>query len=155
MIRFEKATQKDAKALTRVSRSTFEHDVNYGAPDRGGPPGYDSEAWQRRMMRRGNYFKILAADEIIGGMIVFSAGGGHYELGRIFIHPDRQNQGIGVQALAFIEHAFLDAKRWTLNTPSWAERNHHFYEKLGYVKSGEHEPLETPFLLFSYEKTIS
>jgi hypothetical protein len=32
-----------------------------------------------------------------------------------------------------------DVQKWTLGTPSWAFRNQHFYEKLGFVKIRETE----------------
>jgi len=41
---------------------------------------------------------------------------------------------------------------WTLDTPDYATRNHHFYEKFGYVRVGS-EPVED-FMLLAYEKHI-
>jgi hypothetical protein len=35
--------------------------------------------------------------------------------------------------------AFPEAKKWILGTPSWAIRNQHFYEKMGFVKVRETE----------------
>jgi len=32
---------------------------------------------------------------------------------------------------------FPGAERWTVGTPSWAVRNHHFYEKVGFAKVRE------------------
>jgi RimJ/RimL family protein N-acetyltransferase len=49
-----------------------------------------------------------------------------------------------------IERAHPAAMRWTLDTPAYAHRNHHFYEKLGFQKAGEHDV--DGFLLFAYEK---
>jgi len=95
VIRFKRAKTGDAKALARVSWRAFDNDINYGAPGKGGPPGYKSERWQSRMTRIGKYYKILDDYKTIGGFIVFDKGNGHYELGRIFIDPDYQNQGIG------------------------------------------------------------
>jgi len=66
-------------------------------------------------------------------------GEGHYELGRIYVDPDFQNQGIGQQAVKLMFRAFPEVNRWTLGTPSWAIRNQHFYEKLGFEKLGETE----------------
>ncbi len=140
MIRFEKAKPEDAKALARVSGRAFDNDIHYGAPGPGGPPGYNSDRWQRRMMVIGNYYKKLDDDRIIGGFIVFPQGGGYFVLGRICIDPDRQNQGIGAQAIAFMEQSFTDARCWTLGTPRWNRRNHHFYEKVGYARIGEDGP---------------
>ncbi len=139
MLRFEKAKPEDAKALTHISGRAFDNDINYGAPGRGGPPGYKYEMWQIRMMTRGGYYKIILEEGvpfIIGGFIVFQNSFGDCELGRIFIDPDYQNQGIGAQAMAFMEKQFPEARRWTLGTPAWNLRTQHFYEKCGYVRIG-------------------
>jgi GNAT superfamily N-acetyltransferase len=138
MITFKRAVVTDSADLTAVQKRTFDDDSRrYLGTETGGPPGYDSHKWQLTMMKRGLYYKILSDGQLIGGMIIFNLGGGHYELGRIFIDPNFQNQGIGTQAMAFIEQRFPDARKWTLDTPAWAVRNHHFYEKLGYVRVGE------------------
>ena len=78
-------------------------------------------------------------------------GGNHYELGRIYIDPAYQGQGIGAIAMRWIETAF-PARRWTLDTPGWATRNHHFYEKLGYVRLREEGT--PPHTMIFYEKRL-
>lgn len=155
MIRFEKATPADAPALTAVQARTFDDDSRrFGGQPRGGPPGYDSTAWQIDIMRKATaYYKILSDDQVIGGIILFNFRPGQYELGRIYVDPDFQNRGIGQQAMQFIEDAHPDAVRWTLETPSWATRNHHFYEKVGYVKTGEVKAGR--MAAFRYEKRIA
>ena len=136
MLRFEKARSEDAKALALVSWQAFDNDVHYGAPGPGGPPGYRSDRWQSKMMRLGKYYKVLADNRIIGGFIIFDQGNRHYELGRIFIAPDFQNQGIGTQAFEFMWTEFPFARRWTLGTPTWNLRTRHFYKKVGFVEVG-------------------
>lgn len=79
-------------------------------------------------------------------------GEGHYHLGVIFIDPAYHNQGIGTQAMHFIEKTYL-AKRWTLDTPKYAIRNQHFYEKFAYIKVREFEP-DDDITLIAYEKLI-
>jgi hypothetical protein len=121
MIRIEKARSEDSKALALASWRAFANDVNYGAPGVGGPPGYKSDRWQSKMIRIGKYYKILADTRIIGGFIVF-------------------DQGIGTQAIEFMEKTFPQVRRWTLGTPRWNLRTQHFYEKIGYVRVGIEEP---------------
>ena len=136
VIRFEKARSKDAAALTRISERASHSDIYCGAPGIGGPPGYNSEGWQRQMMGIGDYFKILVSDQIVGGVIVFRKRPREYELGRIFVDPDYQDQGIGTQAMGFLWEEHPLAKRWTLGTPAWNHRMRHFYKKVGFVKVG-------------------
>jgi GNAT superfamily N-acetyltransferase len=137
MIVFRKARASDAEALAQVSERAFHSDVHCGATGTGGPPGYDSAAWQRMIMRAGDYYTILADDQTAGGIIVFRKGTRQYELGRIFVDPSRQNQGIGAQAFQFLWKTYPLAKRWTLGTPAWNRRTRHFYKKVGFVEIGE------------------
>lgn len=154
MITFVKATPADAPALTAVQTRCFDDDSRrFLGRETGGPPGYDSVDWQIEYMQRGHYYTIRANGQIIGGMIIFHMKGGHYVLGRIYLDPDFQNQGIGTQAMMFIETEFPRSTTWSLDTPAWATRNHHFYEKLGYVKVGEQGSGEDRE--FNYKKTIS
>jgi GNAT superfamily N-acetyltransferase len=55
------------------------------------------------------------------------------------VDPDFQNRGIGQQAVRQMFDAFPEARKWILGTPSWAIRNQHFYEKMGFVKIRETE----------------
>jgi RimJ/RimL family protein N-acetyltransferase len=136
---FRKARPQDAPALAEASKRAFHSDVHCGAPPGtpGGPPGYDSPQWQRKMMRFGDYFTIVAEKEIVGGIIVFRKAAREYELGRIFVDPDFQNQGIGTQAFDFLWEEYPLAKRWTLGTPAWNRRTRHFYKKVGFEEIGE------------------
>jgi GNAT superfamily N-acetyltransferase len=131
-----KARRADAVALALVSQRAFDDDIHYGAPGPGGPPGYKSALWQERMMHVGDYYKILAAGQIIGGMIVFEKSLRECELGRIFLAPEYQNQGIGVQAFDFLWRTYPLARCWRLDTPAWNLRNRHFYCKVGFTEVG-------------------
>ena len=144
-IQITKAEQQDARALMGVSKLAFDDDINYGAPQVGGPPGYTSANWHLRMILTCDVFKILAESDdsdrlsgrIVGGIIVYEKGYRHMELGRMFIHPDYQNQGIGGQVIQFLEETYPDTKLWTLDTPTWNKRNEHFYQKMGYGLTGQ------------------
>jgi RimJ/RimL family protein N-acetyltransferase len=137
MIRFEKARSGDAERLAEVSKRAFDHDIHYGAPGPGGPPGYDSAAWQARAMKFGDYYKLVAGKQIIGGIVILRKGAREYEVGRIHIEPEFQNQGIGTEAFQFLWEEYPLAKRWTLGTPAWNERTRHFYKKVGFVEIGK------------------
>ncbi len=118
MIELKPATPVDAVELTDVQMRTFDQDSRlHGQGERGGPPGYDSVAWQIDMMQRGPYFKLVDRQRIIGGAIVFDYGCGHFELGRIYLDPEFQNRGLGSIAMQLIEQQFPAAERWTLDTP--------------------------------------
>jgi GNAT superfamily N-acetyltransferase len=136
MATFRRAQTQDAETLALVSKRAFDDDVHYGAPGPGGPPGYDSSAWQRRMMRLGDYYAIEESGRVIGGIIVFRKEPRCYEVGRIFVEPDCQNQGIGSEAFLFLWKTYPLAKRWSLGTPQWNKRTRHFYAKVGFTELG-------------------
>ncbi len=137
MVEFGLARPGDAESLARASERAFHSDIHCGAPGLGGPPGYKSAEWQRKMMRWGKYYRISVDGQIVGGFIVFPKEPRCYELGRIFVDPDFQNQGIGTQAFEFLWKTYPLAKKWTLGTPAWNVRTRHFYKKVGFVETGE------------------
>lgn len=133
MICFAPASAADMPALVALQTRTFDDDSRrFRNQPSGGPPGYDSLDWNLKIGGMGRYFKILLDETLVGGFVVFDLGHDHYELGRIYVDPAFQDRHIGAQAMAFIETAFPQATRWTLDTPVWATRNHHFYEQCGY-----------------------
>ena len=127
--------------------------MNYGAPVVCGPPGYDSPDWQRQAMRRGHLYKLLEGDRVVGGFVLFRRDDDTVELGRAFIEPELQNQGIGGELLAFAEGVFPETRRLILDTPDWNLRTRHFYEKAGYRRIGEIDTGEG-FPLIQYEKRL-
>jgi len=131
MVGIEKATTEDAERLTEIETRTFEDDNKLKPPrcSMERPPGYDSVGWNAEWIEKTPYYKILFNDQIVGGLIVFHMGEGHYELGRIYVDPDSQNQGIGQQAVKLMFRAFPEVNRWILGTPSWAIRNQHFFAR--------------------------
>jgi GNAT superfamily N-acetyltransferase len=136
MVEFSRARPSDAEQLARVSERAFHSDIHCGAPGVGGPPGYKSADWQKRMMRAGQYYRITLDGQIVGGFIIFPKEPRCYELGRIFVDPDVQNQGIGTRAFEYIWRTYPLAKKWALGTPEWNVRTRHFYAKVGFVEVG-------------------
>ena len=139
MVRIESATLGDVEKLTEIQTRTFDDDNKWkpSGCSLEGPPGYDSVDWNAGWIVRTPYYRIVFDGQIVGGLIVFDLGEGCYELGRIWVDPDFQNRGIGQHAVRLVFETFPEATRWTVGTPSWAVRNQHFYEKVGFVKVGE------------------
>jgi GNAT superfamily N-acetyltransferase len=126
----------DAKGLARISRRAFEQDVAVGAPEPGGPPGYDSPEWQAQTAREATAYLVVEREgDVVGGLIVFG-GHGDYWLGRMFVAPEWQGRGVGTEALHRLEEAYPDWTRWALETPVWNRRTQSFYEKAGYSRVG-------------------
>ena len=141
MVELKKAEKRDVEALTETQIRTFVDDNKLKPPNCSmeGPPGYNSVKWNAHWIENTPYYKILSNGQIVGGLILFDMGEGHFEVGRIWVAPEFQNQGIGQAAMKTMFNLHPDVKKWTLGTPSWAIRNQHFYEKMGFVRLWETE----------------
>jgi RimJ/RimL family protein N-acetyltransferase len=148
-ITLTEAIEDDAELLAQISASAFQSDLLCGAPEEGGPPGYNSPEWQQTAIKSATaYLKIVLDGKIVGGLIVFARRDGSYELGRMFVDPRYHRQGIGLRAVEMLLARYPEAWKWTLDTLAWNVRTRNFYEKLGFVVVAEQDDL-----LF-YEKVI-
>ncbi|MGD8506920.1 MAG: GNAT family N-acetyltransferase [Candidatus Bathyarchaeota archaeon] len=157
-VQLDHATTKDIPELTRVMTRAFDDDSqkHLGKP-KGGPSGYDNGDFFRKWMpyKESVTYKMVAKGKTIGGIIVWIYKHGRNGLGTIFVDPDYQDQGIGTRAWSLIEETYPDTKSWTLGTPSWATKNHHFYEKNGFRKIREEATDDIPEgVSFIYSKAM-
>jgi ribosomal protein S18 acetylase RimI-like enzyme len=77
--------------------------------------------------------KATVDGRIIGSVRAFMRDGTCF-IGRLIVHPDFQNQGIGTRLMQEIEAYFGQAQRYELFTGHKSERNLYLYHKLGYRK---------------------
>ena len=152
ILTFNEISETDIPDLTSVMTRAFDNDVQkHLGWKSGGPEGYDTGEFFRKWLfgyKESEGYKILLEDKVIGGFIVWIYEHGKNILGTIFVDPAHQDRGIGTQAWQFIEAAYPDAKQWTLGTPIWAVKNHHFYEKCGF------QHVETTEDSFVYRKEM-
>ncbi|MFM2484326.1 GNAT family N-acetyltransferase [Celerinatantimonas yamalensis] len=151
MVSLELATLEDAEILKLISMDAFSPDFEqYGSY----PPGIESLTWHASEVEKGHYYKIVNNDKVAGGMLAVPAHDSDIEIKYFFIAKEFQNRQIGSTAMHLIEAKYPSMTVWNLVTPSKAYRNHHFYEKLGYLKIGESQlDLNKEFKFFEYQKT--
>lgn len=65
------AEEREIPLLTEISKAAFDSDVSVGAAGPGGPSGYDSCAWHKRMLEEGHLLAAVEGDRLLGGAIVF------------------------------------------------------------------------------------
>ncbi|MGD0338390.1 MAG: GNAT family N-acetyltransferase [Bacteroidota bacterium] len=81
-----------------------------------------------------NHNVILKAEDqskIIGSLRAYEKNRICY-IGRVIVHPDYQNKGIGTKLMIEIERRFPDVSKYELFTGYKDEKNIYFYGKLGY-----------------------
>lgn len=150
-VTIERSVHQEAEELVRVQVESFHSDaVLYPGVEKGGPPGYDSVDRMRRKIAEDVTYTIRADGKIVGGVMLFEKEAGHLHLDVFFVDPSLHSKGIGSKAMTFLAETYPGV-RWTLDTPVYALRNHHFYEKFGFVRVGQtFEP--DGFALYAYEK---
>ena len=81
----------------------------------------------------GIQFLLKAAmdEKIIASVRAHTKEGTCY-IGRLIVHPDFQNRGIGTKLMYEIEKIFSTCQRFELFTGARSERNLYLYQKLGY-----------------------
>lgn len=138
IVLLEQAEEGDAEDLASISKRAFHSDIDVGAPspESGGPPGYDSPSFQKRVMKMLVCYKILLDESIVGGLYISSRGKQHRVVERIFVDPPFHNRGIATQAMEILWGMYSSVQLWTLGTPEWNVRTRHFYEKLGFLQVG-------------------
>lgn len=92
--------------------------------------------------------KAIEDNKLVGSIRACQKNGTCH-VGRVVVHPDYQNQGIGSKLMNKIEEYFKVIKRFELFTGFKDEKNLYLYQKLGYKifrKEQVAENLEMVFL---------
>ena len=131
-LQFLKAGTADAVTLVGISKHSFESDVEVGASELCGPPGYKSLQFYTKMARMNCLYKLIDDNGLtVGGAVLFIKDN-EMNVGRIFVSPEHLRKGYGIFMMQQIEEMFSDVQTFTLDTPVWNLRTNQFYMKLGY-----------------------
>lgn len=103
--------------------------------------------------RNQTILKIEDEGKIIGSVRACEKNGICY-IGRVIVHPERQNRGLGKLLMKEIEDAFNKCSKYSLFTGKLSMRNLHFYGSLGYTSIGK-EKVNEKLMLVYFEKPNS
>ena len=97
------------------------------------------------------YFIILDGVRIGAIRIVYNDETKRARISPMFIVPEHQGKGYGQEVIILVEDV-VNAEYWELKTILQEERNSHFYEKMGYRKTGLTQEVNDRMTIVSYEK---
>lgn len=96
--------------------------------------------------------KAIDESKIVGSVRAISDGNTCF-IGKLIVHPDFQNRGLGTELMISIEKMFEGVERFELFTGHLSAKNLHLYKKLGYKRFGEKQVTEK-LKLVSLEKFL-
>jgi ribosomal protein S18 acetylase RimI-like enzyme len=99
------------------------------------------------------FLKALLDERIIGSVRAYSKEGTCY-IGRLIVHPDFQNRGIGTGLMNELERIFNNCRSFELFTGDRSERNLYLYQKLGYKIFKTAKITDQTTIVYLEKKTI-
>jgi ribosomal protein S18 acetylase RimI-like enzyme len=126
----ERATIADAEEILSLQKLAYQSEARiYSVFDI--PPLIQSLEEVRDEFKGKIVLKAVFNGKIVGSVRAFLKDGTCY-IGRLVVHPNFQNQGIGTKLMSEIERVFSNARRFELFTGHKSVKNLHLYQKLGY-----------------------
>lgn len=123
------ADVEDLEEILRLQKLAYQSEAAiYG--DNNIPPLVQT---LEELIAEANYsvvLKYIEDDKIVGSVRAYKKDGTCH-IGKLIVHPDYQNRGIGKKLLAAIENQF-QGLRYELFTGHLSEKNLKLYKKLGY-----------------------
>jgi len=124
------ATEKDLEAILALQKLAYQSEAQrYDDFDL--PPLRQTLDEIQADFARMAFFKATAGERIVGSVRGYAKDGTCY-IGRLIVHPDVQNRGIGARLMQTLEQHFSTAQRFELFTGHKSEPALHLYRKLGY-----------------------
>ncbi len=135
MIRLDVALEADAEQIRDLMIEVEKDETErwFANGERIFIPGYSSIDMQRYHMWDKRYYKIMYNDAVAGVLLISYTGREHARIDRFYIHPEFQNKGIGSKAFGLVEEIYPKVTNWSLDCIQESIRNHHFYEKNGFI----------------------
>ncbi len=131
-ILYQKICPADYEELTKIMITAFNEDTSMHTDMKeDGPAGYNNGELIKWLSEHENFesYKIVYDGNIVGAYTVGINPGNVYSLEMLFIDPNYRRNHLGTIVWNDIEQKYVNAVRWTVETPDYSIRNHHFYTK--------------------------
>jgi phosphoribosylanthranilate isomerase len=125
----QKVKKKDMEEILALQKLAYQSEAELNN-DFDIPPLTQTLEEIRAEFGQALFLKVMDGTKIIGSVRAHEKDGTCH-IGRVIVHPDFQNRGIGSRLLREIEGRF-DCGRFELFTSARSERNLYLYVKLGY-----------------------
>ena len=130
MMKIQKADVSDAEHILELQKISYKSEAEL-YHDHNMPPMTQTLKEMQDDFLYKKFLKVTDGNKIIGSVRVFEKDGTCH-IGRLMVHPDFQNQGIGTKLMQKIENLFDTCKRLELFAGNKSKKNIMLYEKLGY-----------------------
>lgn len=97
--------------------------------------------------KAGVILKTIHQNKIVGSIRAVEKDGTCF-IGKVIVHPEFQNRGIGRKLMNGLELLFTSVKRFELFTGFRDEKNLYFYQQLGYTQFKTFKVTEAFFLVY-------
>jgi ribosomal protein S18 acetylase RimI-like enzyme len=138
MISISRSGREDAKAILDLQKLAYKSEAQL-YNDFFIPPLVQTLENLEKEYETHVILKVVKEGMIIGSVRAYEENGTCH-IGRLIVHPDHQNKGLGKQLMDRIETAFPDSTRFELFTGSKSAKNLALYQKLGYRISRYDKP---------------
>jgi ribosomal protein S18 acetylase RimI-like enzyme len=135
-VNIEKASVSDAEKILELQKLSYKSEAEL-YNDFTIPPMIQTIQEMGDDFAHQMFLKVEENGRIIGSVRAYEKDGTCY-IGRLVVHPDYQNKGIGTKLMREIENMFKDCRRFELFTGNKSEKNLMLYQKLGYKRFKDH-----------------
>lgn len=148
-ITIEQADLNDAAEILDLQKLAYQSEAAL-YPDTAIPPLTQTIEEMEKDLSDQTVLKAVWEHRIIGSVRGRLKGSIGY-IGRLIVHPEFQNRGIGTLLVRSLESSLSTAGRFELFTGQRSVRNLHLYEKLGY-RTFRREKVDDSLTLVFMEK---